>query len=107
MSFIGANQIVKVIASCQLWEEDIAYLQQEDKVAQVILLGEDTNHQSNYPKIKAQAQGKDQLLKVLSELEAKDTVEVASTNLLLIDQDTKLLNKYRLNYQCNIGFKGR
>lgn len=44
---------------------------------------------------------------MLTELEQKDTVEVASTNLLLIDQDTKLLNKYRLNFQCNIGFRGR
>ena len=58
MSFIGANQVVKVIASCQLWEEDVAYLQQEDKVAQVIQWGEGTNHQPNYPKIKGQAQDK-------------------------------------------------
>jgi hypothetical protein len=32
---------------------------------------------------------------------------ISSSNILLVDSDTKLLNKYRLNYQCNINFNGR
>ena len=27
--------------------------------------------------------------------------------ILVADQDTKMLNRYRLNFQCNTNFKGR
>ena len=41
-------------------------------------------------------------MKVLNELEEKDSLEIPANNvLLMIDQDTKILNKYRLNYHCN------
>lgn len=30
-----------------------------------------------------------------------------SNNILLVDEDTKLVNKYRLNYHCNTKFMDR
>ena len=39
MTFVGVNQVVKVVASGQLWEEDFAFLQEEGKIAQVVQFG--------------------------------------------------------------------
>lgn len=48
----------------------------------------------------------DDLIKKLNEKESKDILNISSHNLLLVDKDTKLLNKYRLNYHCNTTFAG-
>lgn len=48
------------------------------------------------------------LISLLNSLEEKDSLDIPSSNLLLLnDQDTKLVNKYRLNYHCNTHFTGR
>jgi hypothetical protein len=54
----------------------------------------------------ATAENVEDLIKKLNEKESKDTLNVSSHNLLLVDKDTKLLNKYRLSYHCNTTFTG-
>ena len=45
---------------------------------------------------------------LLNKLEEKDALEIPANNaLFLVEQDTKTLNKYRLNYDCHTNFGDR
>ena len=46
-------------------------------------------------------------LALLNSLEDKDSLQIEPSNILVADQDTKILNRYRLSFQCNTNFKGR
>lgn len=108
MSFVHRNQIVKVILPPNYPSDTYDYLQNEPKISQLVLYGSAPALAQNYPKIAATANSDQELLPLLSQLEEKDALEIPSSNLLLlIDQDTKLLNRYRLNYHCNTRYSGR
>lgn len=106
MAFVNKHEIVKVIASAHLTPADVEYLQNESKIYQIIILGHPQNA-LNSPKIVRTVEHSTDLLSALNQLEEKDSLTIASSNLLLVDSDTKLLNKYRLNYQCNTNYNGR
>jgi hypothetical protein len=99
-------EIVKIIASSSLSKDDIDYLVAENKIYQIIFYGLNSNKQEINGKIVATAENVEDLIKKLNEKESKDTLNVSSHNLLLVDKDTKLLNKYRLSYHCNTTFTG-
>jgi hypothetical protein len=46
-------------------------------------------------------------VKALLKLQEKDILEVPSSSILLVDEDTKLLNKYRLNFHCATKYSSR
>jgi|688.fasta_scaffold37760_2 hypothetical protein len=106
MSFVNKLEIVKIIASSSLSKDDIDYLVAENKIYQIIFYGLNSNKQELNGKIVATAENVEDLIKKLNEKESKDTLNVSSHNLLLVDKDTKLLNKYRLSYHCNTTFTG-
>jgi hypothetical protein len=105
MAFVNKHEIVKVIASHDLSPQDLDYLQNESKINQVILLGKNQQHSALSKVVRAVEP--DQLLAALNELEEKDSLTIPPSNLLLVDEDTRLLNKYRLNYQCNTHYMSR
>ena len=104
MSFVNRTEIVKVIFSDGLPQSDLEYLQNEPKISQ--LIGFSTNVQGN--KIAGNANNATELVSLLNSLEEKDKLEIPASNMLFtIDQDTKILNKYRLNYHCNSIYNDR
>ena len=55
----------------------------------------------NFPKIKGYALKSPKMIEVLKEFEQHDNLDVDPCSLLcMIEEDRKLLNKYRLNYFC-------
>ena len=59
-------------------------------------------------KIKGSAKSTEDLINILNSLEEKDQLEIPANNVLFtIDQDTKKLNNYSLNYHCNTLFSDR
>ena len=106
MAFVNKHEIVKVIASGELAQQDFEYLQNEGKIYQVIQLGKNEKHAS-FKKIIATVENDSKLLATLNELEGKDNLSNPPSNILLVDEDTKMLNKYRLNYHCNTNYVGR
>ena len=60
------------------------------------------NSQAKGGKVTGNAKSTEDLVNILNSLEEKDALEIPENNVLFtIDQDTKKLNNYRLNYHCN------
>ena len=60
-----------------------------------------------WSKLAGYCENKNDFLTLLNSLEQKDSLQISPSNVLIADLDTKLLNRYRLNFQCNTHFKGR
>jgi len=104
MSFVGRDEVVKVIITESVTPQDIDYLQGEPKVQQ--LLG--FNSGAKGGKMGGNARSTEELIMLLNNLEDKDHLEIPANNVLFtIDQGTKKLNLYRLNYHCNITYGDR
>ena len=98
MSFVSRHEVVKVIISSDVPSSDLEYLQQEVKVKQII----GYNSGAKGGKVTGNAKSTEELIGILNTLEEKDALEIPENNVLFtIDQDTKKLNNYRLNYHCN------
>jgi hypothetical protein len=81
------------------------FLQREQRVYQIVLVG-DGDPPVPLRKIKPVASWH-LLLAFLRELLSRDPLEINSSTLLLVDEDTKILNKYRLNFHCATRFHSR
>jgi hypothetical protein len=68
MSFVNKHEIVKIIASSDLPQTDVEYLQNEVKVYQIILLGPN-NYKANLSKIAKIVENYSDLQSTLTQLE--------------------------------------
>ncbi len=80
-------------------------MQQENKIAQIFLFcGNEERAKllcKNFPKIKSYALKSLQMIEVLKKYEQEDNLDIPPCSLLcMLEEDRKLLNRYRLNYFC-------
>ena len=68
MSFVNKHEIVKIIASSDLPQTDVEYLQNEAKIYQIILLGPN-NYKVNFSKIAKIVENYSDLQSTLTQLE--------------------------------------
>lgn len=64
---------MKVIFTKQLPLEDLEYLQQEEKISQLVLFG-DEGVSYSYKKVVGQAKSTNRLIELLNQLEEKDAL---------------------------------
>lgn len=103
LAFIGPDDLVKVIvaAGAGVGEAEMGFLQRERKIYQIVQVGGEPPIPLR--KVRPVADWA-QLLPFLRELQAGDELFLPSSTILLADEDTKLLNKYRLNFHCATKF---
>ena len=102
---IQNNELIKVITAASLPDDDYRHMQNEHKIAQLFLFcGNEERAKllcKNFPKIKGYALKSPKMIELLKEFERSDNLDVDPCSLLcMIEEDRKLLNKYRLNYFC-------
>ena len=105
MDVIENNELIKVITAASLPDDDYRFMQNENKIAQLFLFcGNEERAKllcTNFSKIKNFALKAPKMIDLLKDYENKDQLDVDPYTLLcMIEDDRKLLNKYRLNYFC-------
>jgi hypothetical protein len=102
---IQNNELIKVITAASLADDDYRHMQNENKIAQLFLFcGNEERAKllcKNFPKIQGYALKSPKMIELLKEWEKKDNLDLNPCSLLcMLEEDRKMLNKYRLNYFC-------
>lgn len=103
MDYLGVNTTVKVICAASLKDDDYHRLSYNPRITDIYLFCQNEERakllMTNFPKIKEARFEISQLKECLLEEEENDGDLGPKTNFLIItEEDTNLINKYRINF---------